>query len=241
MKKTTLVFTVAAAFLILSSCNQKSGFSQTGSGKIKLETGLDSVSYALAVSGAANMKEMGIKEINNEIFSKAFADAMADEEVLIDPNQSSMILQAFFQKLSMEQMAEMQAVAEQNLKEGQDFLAKNKNEDGVQETESGLQYIVIKEASGAKPAATDRVKVHYHGTILDGTVFDSSVDRGEPTEFSLNQVIKGWTEGIQLMSVGSKYKFFIPGELAYAARPPQGSNIGVNILLIFEVELLEIL
>lgn len=241
MKKITLALTLVAALFIMSSCNQQSGSSLTSSGKITLETELDSVSYALGASVAASVKQSGAKELNNEIFAKAFANTMADEDLLIDPNMGNQIIQAFFQKLGMEQMAEMQSGAEQNLIDGQNFLAKNKTEDGVQETASGLQYIVIKEASGAKPTANDKVKVHYHGTLIDGTVFDSSVDRGEPTEFPLNQVIKGWTEGIQLMSIGSKYKFFIPGELAYAARPPQGSNIGMNMLLIFEVELLEIL
>ncbi|MEA1876394.1 MAG: FKBP-type peptidyl-prolyl cis-trans isomerase [Bacteroidota bacterium] len=241
MKKITLVLTVVAALFIMSSCNQQSGSSLTGSGKITLETELDSVSYALGASVAASVKQSGAKELNNEVFARAFADAMADEEILIDPSMGNQIIQAFFQKLSMQQMAEMQAGAEQNLKEGQDFLAKNKNEDGVQVTASGLQYKVIKEASGAKPTATDKVKVHYHGTLVDGTVFDSSIDRGEPTEFPLNQVIKGWTEGIQLMSVGSKFKFFIPSELAYGSNPRPGGPIGADMVLIFDVELLEIL
>ncbi|MBQ4390877.1 MAG: FKBP-type peptidyl-prolyl cis-trans isomerase [Paludibacteraceae bacterium] len=126
-----------------------------------------------------------------------------------------------------------------NVKEqGEQFLAENKLKDGVIETESGLQYEVIKMGKGAKPSATDRVKVHYHGTLIDGTVFDSSVERGEPIVFGLNQVIAGWTEGVQLMPVGSKFRFFIPQELAYGAR--EAGSIPPYSTLIFEVELLGI-
>lgn len=241
MKKISFLFTMVAAVLIMSSCNQKSGSTLISSGKISLDTELDSVSYALGASVAASVKQSGAKEFNNEVFAKAFADAMADEEALIDPNMGNQIIQAFFQKLNMQQMAEMQVGAEQNLINGQEFLANNKTADGVQETASGLQYKVIKEANGAKPSATDKVRVHYHGTLIDGTVFDSSVDRGEPAEFGLNQVIKGWTEGIQLMPVGSKFKFFIPSDLGYGPSPRPGGPIGANMVLIFDVELFEIL
>lgn len=239
MKKITFLLVVAAAFL-MSSCNQKSGSTLTSSNKISLKNNLDSVSYALGADVANKMKQSGLKELNNEIFANAFANTLAGEEELIDSNQASTILRVFFQNLQQKQMAEMQAGSENNLKAGQDFLAKNKTEEGVIETATGLQYKVITEASGAKPAATDKVRVHYHGTLLDGTVFDSSVDRGEPSEFGLNRVIKGWTEGVQLMSVGSKYRFFVPSELAYGANPRSGP-IGPNMVLIFDIELLAIL
>ena len=124
--------------------------------------------------------------------------------------------------------------------EGVKFLEENKTAEGVQVTPSGLQYIVLKEGNGEKPTETSTVKVHYHGTLIDGTVFDSSVDRGTPAEFPVNRVIKGWTEGLQLMSVGSKYKFFIPQELAYGAFPREGGVIKPFMPLIFEVELLEV-
>ena len=117
----------------------------------------------------------------------------------------------------------------------------NKSAAGVKTTASGLQYVVIKEGTGAAPVATSRVKVHYHGTLTDGTVFDSSVDRGEPTEFGVNQVIKGWTEGLQLMKAGSKFKFFIPQDLAYGAFPQPGGPIKPFAPLVFEVELLEVM
>ena len=129
--------------------------------------------------------------------------------------------------------------AEENRKLGAEFLAANKQKSDVIETASGLQYLVLKEGEGqAKPTATDSVKVHYHGTLIDGTVFDSSVERGESISFPLNRVIKGWTEGVQLMSVGSKYKFFIPADLAYGNRA--SGKIGPGSTLIFEVELLGI-
>ncbi len=124
--------------------------------------------------------------------------------------------------------------------EGVKFLEENKSKAGVITTDSGLQYVVLKEGKGENPVATSKVKVHYHGTLIDGTVFDSSVDRGKPSEFMTNRVIKGWTEGLQLMNVGAKYRFFIPQELAYGAFPRQGGKITPFASLIFEVELLEI-
>src|SRR5450432_1927546 len=127
--------------------------------------------------------------------------------------------------------------AEANLKAGQDFLAANKSKDGVVALPSGLQYSILTEGTGAKPGARDKVTCHYHGTLIDGTVFDSSVQRGQPATFPLNMVIKGWTEGLQLMAAGSKWRFFIPPQLAYGERQT-GSEIGPNSTLIFEVELL---
>lgn len=131
------------------------------------------------------------------------------------------------------------SISDNNLKEGQDFLAANKNKPGVTETPSGLQYEVITEGTGPKPSSSDKVKCHYHGTLINGTIFDSSVQRGQPATFPLNQVITGWTEGVQLMGVGSKWRFFIPPHLGYGNRQV-GPTIGPNTTLIFEVELLGI-
>jgi len=125
-------------------------------------------------------------------------------------------------------------------KEGEKFLAENKTKPGVKTTATGLQYVVLKQGKGDAPKVSSRVKVHYHGTLTDGTVFDSSVDRGEPTEFGVGQVIKGWTEGLQLMNPGAKYKFFIPQDLGYGATPRPGGKIKPFATLIFEVELLEV-
>ena len=241
MKKITFVFTLAASLLMMGGCNQKSGSTLTGSKKISLENELDSVSYALGVNVAASMKQTGLNEVNNDAFSTAFATQMAEEEVLINEAQSKTILDRYFQKLYQQQMLEMQSGSDENTIAGQKFLAKNKDEEGVIETASGLQYKVLKDASGPKPAETDRVKVHYVGSLLDGTVFESSVDNGDPVTFGLNQVIKGWTEGVQLMSVGAKYRFFIPSEMAYGASPRPGGPIGPNMVLIFDIDLLEIL
>jgi FKBP-type peptidyl-prolyl cis-trans isomerase FklB len=129
--------------------------------------------------------------------------------------------------------------AEANLKAGEEFLEQNKSKEGVVVLPSGLQYIVLQEGPGAKPTANNRVTCHYHGTLIDGKIFDSSVQRGQPATFPLNQVIAGWTEGVQLMSVGSKYRFFIPSSLGYGSRQV-GSDIGPNSALIFDVELLSI-
>lgn len=130
--------------------------------------------------------------------------------------------------------------AAENLKAGQDFLAENKTKPGVTELPSGLQYQILNEGHGNKPSATDTVKCHYHGTLIDGTIFDSSVQRGQPAKFPLNMVIKGWTEGVQLMPEGSKWRFFIPADLGYGNRQVS-AQIGPNAALIFDVELLEIM
>jgi FKBP-type peptidyl-prolyl cis-trans isomerase FklB len=159
--------------------------------------------------------------------------------LLLDSKSIQKTVQTYFQKIQQEKKKEELAKYGVYKKEGLAFLEANKTKEGVKTTESGLQYVVLKEGKGRKPKTTDRVKVHYHGTTVDGTVFDSSVDRGTPAEFGVTQVIKGWTEGLQLMKVGSKYKFFIPQELAYGENPRPGI-IKPFMALIFEVELLDI-
>lgn len=211
-----------------------------------LKTEIDSVSYAIGVD-VANSVGSNFDEISNELFMAGYMNTIDSSNVKLDKTAAQQIVQAYFQKnqakIQAKRQAEAAKAAEAQHAEGkaasEEFLAKNKGNDGVQVTDSGLQYVVMKEGSGDKPTAASTVKVHYHGTLIDGTVFDSSVDRGTPAEFGVGQVIPGWTEGLQLMSLGSKYKFFIPQELGYGATP-RGGKIKPFDALVFEVELLEI-
>ncbi|WP_343330052.1 FKBP-type peptidyl-prolyl cis-trans isomerase [Polaribacter staleyi] len=212
-----------------------------------LETEIDSVSYAIGLTMSSQLKQ-GFKEVNEDVLTQAIRNGLDSTNLLIDIKDIQKVISPYFQKKQAEQMKEQQekmakeaeAKFGENKKAGIAFLEENKTKEGVVTTDSGLQYIILKEGKGDKPAGpTAKVKVHYHGTTIDGKVFDSSVDRGTPAEFGLNQVIKGWTEGVQLMNVGSKYKFFIPQELAYGAQE-KGADIKPFSTLIFEVELLEI-
>jgi FKBP-type peptidyl-prolyl cis-trans isomerase len=203
-----------------------------------LETELDSVSYAVGLSMSSQLKN-GFEDVNKEILIQAIRNGLDSTNLLLDSKDIQKTIQTYFQKKQEENKKKELAKFEVYKKEGIAFLEANKTQEGVKTTKSGLQYSVLKEGKGKKAKTTDRVKVHYHGTTVDGTVFDSSVDRGTPSEFGVTQVIKGWTEGLQLMKVGSKYKFFIPQELAYGANPRPGI-IKPYMALIFEVELLEI-
>ncbi|MFI0430483.1 FKBP-type peptidyl-prolyl cis-trans isomerase [Mariniflexile sp. HMF6888] len=223
---------VVLAASVLSSCGGQ------GVSKRALKTELDSVSYAIGMDVARNVKT-SISEIDSELFIQGYMNVLDSTNILIKEENAQQVLTAYFQKKQAEKMKKQQEEAEKEKAVGEKFLEENKSKEGVKVTESGLQYIVLKEGTGAKPTAESKVKVHYHGTLIDGTVFDSSVDRGEPTEFGVGQVIRGWTEGLQLMSVGSKYKFFIPQDLGYGARQA-GEKIKPYSTLIFEVELLEI-
>ena len=213
-----------------------------------LETELDSVSYAVGLSMSGQLKS-NFSEVNKSILAQGIRNGLDSTNLLIDAKDMQEVLSGYFQKKQQAQMEEQQAAASkaaeanfgENKKAGEDFLEANKSKKGVKTTESGIQYIVLKEGSGEKPAGPmTKVKVHYHGTNIEGNIFDSSVDRGTPATFGLNQVIKGWTEGVQLMNEGAKYKFFIPQELAYGAQQ-KGENIKPFSTLIFEIELLEVL
>lgn len=199
---------------------------------VVLKTQADSLSAAIGVSFASSLSSQGINGINTELLTKTITSALKGEKTAFAPEDANMFIQGYFQKIMEEKGAVVRV-------EGEKFLEENKKKEGVVTTESGLQYQIIKTGEGPKPAATDKVKTHYHGTLTNGTVFDSSVDRGEPVEFPVNGVIKGWTEALQLMPVGSKWKLFIPYQLAYGERAA-GPQIPAYSALVFEVELLEI-
>ena len=199
-----------------------------------LSTLKDSTSYSLGADLGENLKKQNV-EIDYDIFMAGLMDGMETGMVKLDQKQRRSVMTAL--QKSLREKANLEG--ESNLKLADEFLIKNKMNKGIKETPTGLQYRVINEGNGNSPNKTDRVKVHYVGKLMDGTEFDSSIERGEPTEFGLNQVIKGWTEGLQLMKVGSKYEFFIHPKIAYGSRPRP--TIPANSLLIFEVELLDII
>ncbi|MEO6285249.1 MAG: FKBP-type peptidyl-prolyl cis-trans isomerase [Dyadobacter sp.] len=197
-----------------------------------LKNQMDSLSAAIGVSFSTSLAAQGISNINTEVLTKTINAALKGDKTAFSSEEANKFIGDYFQK-NMEEKGAVVRV------EGEKFLEENKKKTGVTTTESGLQYEVIKTGEGPKPAATDKVKTHYHGTLTNGTVFDSSVDRGEPVEFPVNGVIKGWTEALQLMPVGSKWKLFIPYQLAYGERAA-GPQIPAYSALVFEVELLEI-
>lgn len=198
----------------------------------ELKTYDDSLSYAVGVLWGQNLKQQGLAEVNAVTVGQAIGDVLADKATIIDIKSAN-----DFVKNHINQKKEMQK--QKNLEEGRAFLEANKKREGVHVTESGLQYEILKEGSGPTPKAEDKVRVHYHGTLIDGTVFDSSVERGEPITFPVTGVIKGWVEALQMMQAGAKWKLFIPSNLAYGERGA-GAQIGPNAVLIFEVELLGI-
>ena len=224
MNKTVQLLIVGFA-IVLSSC------SNNATDKTP-ETEMEKVSYSLGVNVATGVKAQGLDTIDANAVAKAFKDVFAGNDLDISEEESMEVLQAYFGKI--------QAAAQEKTGEaGAAYLAKNAAKEGVITTASGLQYEVLTKGSGVKPTAADQVTVHYHGMLTDGTVFDSSVDRGEPSKFGVTQVIPGWVEALQLMSVGDKWKLTIPSSLAYGDKGAGGS-IGPNATLVFEVELLGI-
>ena len=199
----------------------------------KLYGELENFSYALGMSIAGNLIQTGVKTVHPELFLTGFKDVFKGEATMIHPEEANTILEEFISKINQNKGAG-------NLEEGLAFLAENRKKPGVIELRSGLQYMVLNEGNGNIPTSGDQVKCHYHGTLIDGTVFDSSVERGQPAVFPVNGVIQGWVEALQLMSTGSKWRLFIPSELAYGSNGAGGA-IGPNSTLIFEVELLKII
>jgi len=193
---------------------------------------LEKFSYALGMSIAGNLIKSGVKTINPELFLDGIKDTFSGEMPKILPDEANQILEAFIAKANEGQGSE-------NLEQGAEFLAENSKKEDVVELPSGLQYKILKEGEGEIPTVSDQVKCHYHGTLIDGTVFDSSVERGQPAVFPVNGVIPGWVEALQLMSTGSKWRLFVPPELAYGEQGA-GGVIGPNSTLVFDVELLEI-
>lgn len=233
MKLVSFIYVSALVLTVLVAGCQNSG----KKGEVTLASKNDSVSYALGVLiGESNKQQMkeapGVDQLNKAILIDAFEKAFMGDSIQIKADKANATIQAYFSEVS-------KAEGNKNLSAGEEFLAANKAKPGVVTLESGLQYEILTAGTGPKPKLEDEVKCHYHGTTIDGTVFDSSVDRGEPATFPVNRVIPGWTEALQLMPVGSKWKLFIPAALAYGERGA-GKDIKPNSTLIFEVELLEI-
>ena len=193
---------------------------------------MDKLSYALGMSMASSLVSSGLNQIDVDSFVKAFVEVINNGAADMSPQEANQYIQEYLSKRQNEMSGE-------NLKIGREFLEENKKKEGVVALPSGLQYEILKEGTGPKPKATDKVKCHYHGTLINGKVFDSSVERGQPAVFGVNQVIKGWVEALQLMPVGSKWRLYIPSELAYGSQGA-GSSIEPNSALIFDVELLGI-
>ena len=194
---------------------------------------LKAVSYCVGMSLGGSLLQQNLQGISTEVLAEAIQDAFDGKEMKYTPEEANTIIQNFLN-------AEGEKKFGKNKEASSAFLAENAKKEGVTTTESGLQYEIIEAGSGDKPEAQSNVTVHYHGTLIDGTVFDSSVERGQPASFGVHQVIKGWTEALQLMSKGAKYRLYIPQDLAYGATPHPGGPIEPYMALIFDVELIEI-
>ncbi len=202
---------------------------------------MDKLSYALGLGIGHQLKQMGLKDdLKIEDFAASIVDVLQDNQLKVSNVEAQTIVQSFFQQKEAEQRAAMAEAGKAAKEEGEKFLAENAKKDGVTVTKSGLQYEVLTEGTGKKPKASDTVRCHYEGRLLDGTVFDSSYKRNEPADFGLQQVIAGWTEGVQLMSEGSKFRFYIPYMLAYG-EGGAGASIPPFATLIFDVELIKVL
>ncbi len=229
MKLHRLAASVAVLTLVLAGCDNKAAVSSD------LKTPAQKASYGIGLSMGKNLSQEGMDDLDSQAVALGIEDALTKKEQRLG-DEELMEAFSFLQARAQERMS---ALNDEAAKAGVKFLAENAQRDGVVTTESGLQYEIVKNAKGAQPKASDVVSVHYEGTLIDGSVFDSSIERGEPVEFPVGGVIPGWVEGLQLMNVGSKYKFYIPSELAYGAQSPTPA-IPANSTLVFEVELLDV-
>jgi len=226
MKLKALTLALGLGVFAFSSCDKKVDTNMA------LNTTVDSVSYSIGASFGGNLLQNSLNEVNQDALLAGLNAALAQEDLRIEPRAGGAIINKFIKELK-------EKAAEENVAIGKKFLEENKGKEGVVTTESGLQYKILTAGTGAIPTKEQEVKVHYRGTTLDGKEFDSSYKRKEPATFLPTRVIKGWTEALTLMPVGSKWELYIPSDLAYGARGA-GANIGPNSTLIFEVELLEI-
>ncbi len=230
MKYTFMLLVATCTVFSFTSCDGQK--KSKDKGDAKLTTVVDSVSYGIGNTIGRNLKKDGLDSIDVDLLSKGIHDAFEDKEAMITPEAAQTVIQSYVSGIQAKKQ-------EANVANGKKFLEENGKKPGVVTLPSGLQYQVMKEGTGPKPGPEDEVTTHYHGTLLNGKVFDSSVDRGQPVSFAVNGVIPGWTEALQLMPVGSKWKLFVPSNLAYGERGA-GGDIGPNETLIFEVELISI-
>jgi len=234
MKKYLFLFSFSLlCFQLFAQSKKKSASKEAETtGPVKLVNQTDSLSYSIGIMVAGFYKQQGIKDINSDLVNRAIQDKMKGDSTVLSEQQCNQVVMTFIEKAKAEKAAAAK-------KQGQAFLAENKTKPGVITTASGLQYLILKEGTGPKPTATDKVKCDYEGKLIDGTIFDSSIKSGKPIEFAVNGVIKGWTEALQLMNSGSKWRLFIPSDLGYGDQQ-MGSDIKPGSTLIFDVELIEI-
>jgi FKBP-type peptidyl-prolyl cis-trans isomerase len=226
MNKHTFTLIIVSVVTLMTACKPKNGFVD-----VTPKKEMDSVSYAIGIQMGENLKQNGLDStLNIEALARGIYEALNGKKALFGGDTLTGVLMKHFNPQAY-------AMMQENETKGKKFFEENAKRPGVKTTASGLQYEVVSEGTGAKPTLSDVVKVDYTGTLIDGTIFDSSIKRGEPATFPLNGVIPGWSEGLQLMTVGSKYKLYIPGKLAYGAQGQQQAGIGPNETLVFEVEL----
>ena len=228
------LITGLALTALLSGCNQQA----TAEDTVKLDNDTNKASYSIGIQMGSQMAPLN-DLLNQDAIIMGFKDSIAGKDPQLSMEDMQAVMQSFQQTVMEQQQAKQQQAASSNAEAGEKFLSENKSKEGVKTTESSLQYKVITEGTGDSPSETDTVVTHYTGTLINGEVFDSSYKRNSPATFPVNGVIAGWTEALQLMKVGSKWKLFIPSDLAYGEQGA-GSNIGPNEVLIFEIELLEI-